>query len=219
MSDLRAFAVKVILSIAVFTVAIPSARAQNIFEAQASSGKSYLCAPSGSSYVSGKFVRYRFSSFSALMREIRIKMKSAQGASYAKLKSKRSKYKAAKAEGDSACKNGPPSSGGPTPTPQPGSTPTATPTPGAPQVNFNGDEVTSWGKSQFGIPQWLSANAARGASAWSTHCFGCHNPPENKGFGYVRQRISGSPMFFTTTEIPDSTLADLTAYLNNSQRP
>lgn len=107
----------------------------------------------------------------------------------------------------------------PLPSPEPTTTPvqpspTATPTPAPANFLDNGD-VTSAGKTIFGIPQNLAANKFTGQGILQNRCLGCHN--ENgqfSSFDYLRQKIAEPPMSFTQTTLPDEELAHLIAWLN-----
>ena len=111
--------------------------------------------------------------------------------------------------------------GSATPTPTPGGSgtnptpvPTRTPTPTT--GNFDGSgNVTAAGKALFGIPSNLSANVSAGRSAWQFGCQGCHGSEKlNKTFSSYRALLKASPMFIFENDVPDSELANLTAYLN-----
>lgn len=124
-------------------------------------------------------------------------------------------YKEMKRIGKSECRKTreptetpPPGGASPTPTPRATATPAAT-------GNFdNGGNVTSAGKAAFGIPSNLSASISTGKTIHDINCKGCHAEKTNRSFNQLRISISASPMFFTQQDIPDSALANLTAYLN-----
>ena len=98
---------------------------------------------------------------------------------------------------------------------QNGTSPTPTPTPS--QIgggNFDGSgNTTPKGNTAFGIPSGITGNITSGKTTFSTYC-SCHGSLSAKTFPYLRTRIAQDPMNFDSTQIPDSVLADVTAYLN-----
>ncbi len=101
------------------------------------------------------------------------------------------------------------------PTPVPtviGPKPTATPT--GTIYNFdNFGNTTSKGNLAFGIPSGIIGNITRGKSLSNSYCT-CHAERTNYAFPTIRSKIALPPMEFDSTQITDSMLADLTAYLN-----
>jgi hypothetical protein len=100
----------------------------------------------------------------------------------------------------------------PTPT-HAGTNPTPTPTPTVRPGNFDGaGNVTAQGKAAFGIPSNLSANKNAGQTKWFATCRQCHSVEKtNRNFGTIKSVLPISPMFIN---LPDSDVANLTAYLN-----
>lgn len=177
-----------------------------------SGGKKYTCALVGSKYVAGSRLNGStlFLPLSAKVKALKRKIKQASGAAKERLMKKLPKLLAQRKAGDKACVGGPNQ-----PTPTPGGGATKTPTPVA-SGNFDSQgNVTAAGKAAFGIPSNLAANSNTGSSFYNSLCKGCHISEErNKSFSQYRTSTSGSPMFFTTSALPDSTLAHITAYLN-----
>lgn len=119
------------------------------------------------------------------------------------LKAKIKKLKTKKNEGDALCVDDSP------------------PPPSNPSVgNFDLlGNVTDQGKLNFGIPSSLSANIDVGKNYYNSMCDGCHGPKLNRTFPDYRDKIKLEPMYFDEEEVPDSVLANLTAYLNRFNLP
>jgi len=84
---------------------------------------------------------------------------------------------------------------------------TTKPTPPAGSV-FDADGNTI----SFGIPVGLVGNVHQGKRLYVQECASCHAnlAGGNESFPQLKRTIAGSPMFIT---LPDSTLADIVAYL------
>ena len=96
-----------------------------------------------------------------------------------------------------------------------GSIPQPTPTSAPAFGNFDsGGNVTTQGKALFQIPASLTANVSAGKSAVASYCTGCHTEKLSRTFTQLRVLIRASPMLYDESQIPDSTLANITAYLN-----
>ncbi|MBN8550879.1 MAG: hypothetical protein J0M12_16310 [Deltaproteobacteria bacterium] len=188
---------------------LSDAFASQTFVISSSAGK-FTCGLSGSAWVSGKLSRSNFLPFATQIKALKLSAKSAGPAKKAKLLAKIKTLKTTMKKGNAACKNGPPSGGGG----GGGTQPTATPTPAAPGNFDMAGNVTAKGKALFGIPSSLNGNISAGRSTWQAQCMGCHSDKLNRTMSQYRGLISQAPMFFDSNEIPDSTLANLTAYLN-----
>lgn len=107
---------------------------------------------------------------------------------------------------------------GSTPTPIPNATQIpVTPTPTQVPVVNNFDaqgNVTEKGKAAFQIPSNLSANISLGKIIYNRYCTGCHLEKTGISFPYARAIIKTSPMLYDESQIPNSELAQLIAYLN-----
>jgi hypothetical protein len=117
----------------------------------------------------------------------------------------------------------PPSSNTPLPTATPTSTPISTSTPSV-KVTYidSSGAVTSAGRSFFKIPTGLAGTVATGSIVYKDKCMRCHDgsslsAPSITTFTAYRTATSRSPMFFTTTLLPDTDLSHLTVYLNRSR--
>lgn len=97
--------------------------------------------------------------------------------------------------------------GRPNPTPRPAPT---TPASGG---NFDAQGNTT----KFGIPAGLVGNINAGSPIWSNTCSGCHGSEKtNRSFGQLKASLNIGAMSFI--RLSDAQLANLTAYLNRSQR-
>jgi len=87
----------------------------------------------------------------------------------------------------------------------------------APTISFfdvNG-EMTTEGKQFLAIPVALSANIEQGLTLFSQYqCIKCHSERLNRTFETYRENLKRAPMNFNEISLPDSDLANLTAYLN-----
>lgn len=91
--------------------------------------------------------------------------------------------------------------------------PTPTPFTGI-EGNFDASgNLTAKGKVTFGVPASIDGNISVGRVLSATNC-ACHSEMNGRSFSYLRATIAGAPMYFDATQIPDSMLANLTAYLN-----
>jgi hypothetical protein len=111
---------------------------------------------------------------------------------------------------------GTPPQSGPTPTPPPSSS--ATPTAKTIYIDSNG-VVTEEGRALFQIPANLPANRTSGKAVFDDQCAGCHDgsqrrQPTGLTFPTYRTEMARSPMFITSSQVPNSDLAHLTVYLN-----
>lgn len=178
-----------------------------VFSASAG-GRTYLCAPIRGGYHPGTFARDSttdFVPYQLRLRSLRQKLTAASGAQKARLQRRVRSGQSFVKTGKEACADGP-SSFFPGPVPTPGT---------SPQPNFDSSgNVTSAGKTLFGIPQRLAANISQGKIVFESNCVGCHEPRVNRSFGNLRSNISRPPMFFDEVRMPDESLAHLTAYLN-----
>lgn len=183
----------------------------NVFQIT-SSGKKYLCATVNSKHQPVKKIKGEDDMYLPLKAEIKTlssKIKVSSGSAKSKLEAKLSKLKVTLKNASAACKNGPSSGGN-------GSTPTPTPTPTSSNgacFESNGN-ATPAGKTKLGISSAFSANISIGKSIHQGLCLGCHT---EKGTGYsmskLRTETSRPDMAFSTQDITDAMLANLTAYL------
>lgn len=91
--------------------------------------------------------------------------------------------------------------------------------PGATEGNFDiYGNLTATGKAKFGVPSNLEGNISAGSSTFKSFCT-CHEAQLNHTFDFYREKTSGAPMFFSTSELSDPALANLTAYLNRFNLP
>lgn len=170
-----------------------------------SAGK-FTCGRSGTKWVPGKISKSNFLPYATQIKTLKKQAKAASGKKKTKLLAKIASLSAANKKGKGMCAGGPPVGGGPTPTPTPG-----------PSSSGNFDSagnVTAAGKALFGIPSSLNGNIGAGRTLWQAQCAGCHGDKLGRTFSQYRGLISQAPMFFSSSEIPDGSLANLTAYLN-----
>jgi hypothetical protein len=174
---------------------IPSS---NVFVTSGASG-AFTCGKPSSKWVAGTLIGSQKDYFISYATEIKNAKADILRASAAKKKKLLAKIKSLSAKlspGSTACKNGPPTT--PTPT-----------------GNFDSfGNVTAAGKLRFGIPQYLSASISQGRTVQNLNCNGCHLERVDYTFSTLRQKIAQAPMYYDSSQIPDSDLAQLTAYLN-----
>lgn len=198
------FAAQGAYALPVGSVAVTSG---DVFISQTASG-TFTCANVSGVWLPGKLVgsaKDHFLSFKAQKRGIKKELQTASGAQREKLLAKLSRVSNLARQGGPACEGGPGGGGGVP-------TPTATPSQGG---NFDlSGNVTSSGKIAFAIPSALSANISTGRGHWNSMCAGCHGEKLNKSFTELRSKTQEAPMFFSTSSLPDSTLAHITAFLN-----
>ena len=91
----------------------------------------------------------------------------------------------------------------------------ATPTPTASgSGNFdNQGNVTDRGRSAFGIPNGVEGNITSGRIIVSSYCT-CHAERIGRSFPRLRTSLAQAPMYFDASQMPDSMVANITAYLN-----
>ncbi len=207
-----------------------------------SNGKTVICGLVDGDWVPGS-VKRKSGKFVPLKDRLRSLKRRARKASASRRQAQRKKIKRLRSQlrqGLKVCRAGPtdseetPESESPSPTKAP--TATATPTGSDTDIpdSVSGDDqgsnggqtgnfddqgnVTTAGKAAFGIPSSLAANLTRGRQAYDSTCKSCHLQTgelgQGQSFSTLRQSLAGVPMFFTTTTLPDQTLADITAYLN-----
>lgn len=189
-----------------------------VFEIDTGS-KTITCGgPVNGNYVSGSAKSisnaFVFTPLNDSVKSLKAKVKKAKGSKRDKLKKKLSTLQKRTKSENSICAAGPggaPPTGTPT-SPNPTPTPTPRPTQSGGNFDANGN-VTSQGKTAFGIPSSLNANKNTGQSTYTSNCKGCHSS-ENTGRSYSSYGalIKGSPMFIF--DLSDQDLADITAYLN-----
>lgn len=170
-----------------------------------SSGSStYSCALLANNWQSGNLDRKNssfFLSYKVQIANLKKSIKRATGSKRTKLNAKLLVLKAKSKKAQAAC-NAFNNGGSPTPTPS-----------STGNFTSNGD-VSAAGKITFGIPSNLSANVTTGKNLHGMLCSGCHSDKLGRSFNSLRNSISGSPMFFTSSDVTDSELANITAYLN-----
>lgn len=171
------------------------------------SGGKFTCGRSGSKWVPGKISKSNFLSFNDQIKTLKRSLKTAKGSKRTKIQAKISSLTDANKLGKGVCAGGPPIGG---------ANPTPTPTPSQQSAgNFDmAGNVTSAGKALFGIPSSLNGNIGSGRTLYQAQCSGCHGENLGRSMNQYRSLISQAPMFFDSNEIPDSALANLTAYLN-----
>jgi hypothetical protein len=172
-------------------------------------GVDYSCSTSGSRYEVGQLLGGgRVASLEKRIRKIRLALEAAEGAKKTSLLNKLKSLIRLKREVVGVCKEVvPPVSATPTPT--------STPTSGTSGGNFDAQgNVTVKGMAIFMIPAGLGANIERGKLVYDLNCTGCHVAKTGRPFTTLRTKIAEAPMDFDSSEIPDASLADLTAYLN-----
>ncbi len=193
---------RVIILLALIMCAVPVRAAtpyylssSELFVKQASTG-TYNCGYIASRWLSGSLTGTAFYTNKSKVQDLTKKVRASSGSKREKLQKKLDLLKLKTSRGDKACKDGP------------ASTPT-------PSGNFDSSgNVTAQGKSVFGIPASLSANVSQGKTANNLMCAGCHGERLNYSFTQLRSVTSASPMFFTSNDLSDATLANITAYLN-----
>lgn len=193
------------------TVKLSSSR---VFQTTTSEGKFVCGKMSNGKWVPGIFVNKKallFQPLSAKVKQITSKMASAADHELPAMQLQLSSFQGKLSAGKLVCKSGKPKSGGG------GSSPSPTPTPpptGSSGCFDSSGSVTSAGKAKFGIPSSLSASISAGKSAVQAMCSGCHSDELGKSFGQYRTAIAVDPMFYDEAQVPNSTLANITAYLN-----
>lgn len=152
---------------------------------------------------SGKFLTYP-----QLIGPLKQKITRKSGAAKQKLKLKIKKLKKKNKHGKVVCASEPIGDHTPTPTPEP-------------TTNFDqfGENVTTTGKINFGIPLSLPANVSQGSAIYTSMCAGCHLPELNRSFTEYREKTSLSPMLYDEVSLPNDKLAHLTAFLNRFNLP
>jgi hypothetical protein len=100
------------------------------------------------------------------------------------------------------------------PIPTPTGTPVAIPTTAGSLYFDTSGNVTDTGKLFFEIPNNLTANIAKGKIWYNNNCVGCHVEKNNRSFIVLRESTVKPPMSFNAENLPDSDLANVTAYLN-----
>ncbi len=179
--------------------------AANDLRAVSSGSSSYTCAQLAGSWQSGAIDRKNpsyFLSYKTQLAAVKKSLKKASGSKRTKLNAKLLVLKAKSKRAQAACNS---FNGGGT---------QATPTPTS-SGNFDANgNVTALGKSIFGIPANLSASISAGKNLHNVLCSGCHGDELGRSFSSYRSEISKSPMSFTISDVPDTDLANLTAYLN-----
>lgn len=208
---MKRFITAILLGLAISSVqaagAVPTGAVQvgsdDVFVTKTSGG-TFTCASIGSKWLPGTLDRQDssyFLSFQAQVRTLKAKVRKAIGRKKSSLQKKLTSLQGRAKKGNAACKNGPSGPGSPTPTPVSG--------------NFDASgNLTAQGKATFGVPSNLSGNITSGKNVHTTKCQGCHGDKPNKSFSQYRSLTSASPMFFSTADLPDSELANITAYLN-----
>lgn len=154
-----------------------------------------------SAWVPGKMNRGAFVPFSTQVKKLKVKVRSARPPKKGKIRNKIKNLRAAIAAGKTMCAAGPPLGGSPLPLP-----------PSLGNFDAQGN-VTAAGKAVFGIPSALNGNIGMGRSIFESQC-SCHGDMLNRSMPEYRSAISQAPMYFSTSEITDQMLANLTAYLN-----
>jgi mono/diheme cytochrome c family protein len=170
---------------------------------------------SNGKWVPGLFVNKKallFQPLSAKVKQIAKKMQSASDTELPAMQLQLSAFQLKLSAGKPVCKPGKPKSGGGGGS-SPSPTPTPPPTSGSGCFDSSGS-ATSAGKAKFGIPSSYSANITAGKSAVQAMCSGCHSDELGKKFSQYRTAIALDPMFYDEAQVPNSTLANITAYLN-----
>lgn len=196
----------IVLLVSSTSFALPSGAVQLLGSdlRQVQSGATvYLCGKIGISFVPGLMLDQEqsvFLSYADKIKALKKKLKNANSSQEQKLKNSIKKFKAKKAAAEPLCMifN---NSGGDSNLPP----------------NFDSlGNVTSAGKALFGIPQDLPADITTGKAIFTENCTGCHTDQGrlNRSFSNYREAIAQAPMFFNSQEVPDSMLAQITAYLN-----
>jgi chorismate synthase len=170
------------------------------FQVATSSG-TITCGIVQSTWVPGKMSRGAFVAYSSQVKKLKVSARSARAPKKTKLLTKIKNLRAAIAAGKESCASGPPQGSSPTPTPS-----------GLGNFDAQGN-VTASGKALFGIPASMSGNIGVGRAIYTAQC-SCHGDMLNRSMPDYRSAISESPMFFSSSDVTDQMLADLTAYLN-----
>ena len=172
-----------------------------------SGGSEIVCGARGGTWIPGLLARRSdfttFQSFEKILASQRNKIKRLRGTARTTLQRKIAKNSAKLRRQRPVCRQGPPA----------GTTPTPTPIAALPVFDGSGS-VTSYGKSVLGIPSEFSASIGGGRTVFQNNCVGCHVERTNRTFSNLRTNIARPPMFFDSSSMPDSSLAELTAYLN-----
>lgn len=169
-----------------------------------SGATNYTCGLLSGAWLPGTVDRKHssyFLTFKTQMANLKKQIKKASGSKKSKLEAKLKVLKAKNKKAQAACNQ---FNGGSNPTPTPISS-----------GNFTGTgDVTAAGKLLFAIPSTLSANITTGKNLHSMLCSGCHGEKLGRSFNSLRSSIAATPMSFTTSDVSDSELANITAYLN-----
>ncbi len=159
------------------------------------------CGLSRGAYIPGSLTNGRFVSYAQKLRSLKQLLRKARGTKRTKLLKLIKATQLSLDRNRSTCRSGPPIP-----------SPTASPNPNA-NFDFSGT-TTAQGNQLFGIPGLLSGSISAGRALHQAQCSGCHGEMLNRTFSQYRSLISAAPMFYSQSEIPDQSLADLTAYLN-----
>lgn len=190
-----------------------------LFQVSTEDGK-FVCGKISNKWVPGAYVNKKaklFQPHSAKIKQIQKQMAKADESLHESMQLQLSAVQAKLALGKPHCKKGKPKSGGGSGgSGGGGTTPTPTPTPPSSGTNCfdSSGSATSAGKSKFGIPSSLGANITSGRYAVQSMCSGCHDDELGRTFSNLRTAIAADPMFYTSQDVSDAVLANITAYLN-----
>jgi hypothetical protein len=187
-----------------------------LFQVSTEDGK-FVCGKISNKWVPGAYVNKKaklFQPLSAKIKQIQKQMAKADPSQHESMQLQLNTVQSKLTLGKPHCKKGKPTSGGGSG--GGGSTPTPTPTPPSSGTNCfdSSGSATSAGKAKFGIPSSLGANITSGRYAVQSMCSGCHADELGRTFSNLRSAIAADPMFYTNQDVPDSVLANITAYLN-----